>query len=799
MMRKLIFILVLGMVNEFNSQIKVEEALKTFKEKYPQEKIHLLFDKKNYLTGENIWFKAIVFEGYNPSTISTNLFVELYDQNKTQITKTFVPLLNGKGGGSISLPETLKENVYYIRAYTTWMTNFSEDFQLIRPIEVYNPSSPEKLVKDSLSAWHAEAYPESGTFIEGIPTKFAVRLRSKGFTPSKWSGYVVDTEKPDTKMISFDGFDENVGAFELTPQNGKKYRVIVFDSNGAKQSIDLPDVAVSGVHLQVKSNSEAVAFTLTGKNLSASQGYKIIGTMDNQLVYKAIAAKISGQTLSIPADRLVNGILQISIFDDHENLLVQRLCFVQHELLKIKKPELQSLSLSESPRASNSFSITKDDSESDYSVLVMDGNAQSSEDDNNLLSTLWLTGDIKSNISSPARYFDKNSNGEALDALLISEKWKRFDWKMLTLGNFPMIKNKPENYISYKGKVSVLGNPAPNADLNLVFSTTDKSPSTAFHQVKTDDKGFFSLNGLVFEDVLKVSYQLNSEQKIPKEQVQVIFQPNFDFIPYKGNMPESRYLLTKRDANEKLPDEIAGYVTNKNIQKTLREKVTDIEEVKLTGQKKNLTKTLNATLSSSLFRSGNEVVFDFVNDNNNVASVNILQWLQGRVAGLDIQSQGGNYVPMLRGSRVGIYVDEMPADAGYISSISVADIAMVKVIKGYFAGGFGGGNGAIAIYTRRGGMTGSANSNQPSMLKKISLKGYPKDTPFINPDYSNEEFRKIPKDARSVLYWNPFLEIQREPAKVQFYNNDEARNYRIIIMGYDKNSYMPVYYNEVVK
>lgn len=798
MMKKLILLFALGMAHDLSSQLKAEEALNTFKEKYPQEKIHLLFDKNSYLAGENLWFKSFVFEGYNPSAISTNLFVELYDRNKTQITKTFVPLLNGKGSGSIAIPENLKENVYYIRAYTTWMTNFSEDFQLIRPIEIYNPSSPEKLVKDSLSVWNAAAYPESGTFIDGIRTKFAVRLRSKGFTPSKWSGYVIDAEKPDTKIVSLNGFDENVGAFELTPQTGKNYKLIVSDAAGAKQSVDLPIVASSGIHLQVKSDSKAVTFTLNGKNLPVSKGYKIIGTMNNQMVYKAVAGKISGQELSVPADKLVNGVLQISVFDDQENIVAQRLCFVQPELLKIKKPGLQSLSLNENPRAVNSFSVPKDDSESDYSVLIMDGNSKSSEDDNSLLSTLWLTGDIDSKINAPARYFSKNSNSEALDALLISEKWKRFDWKMLMLGNYPVIKNKPENYLSYKGKVSVQEKPAPNMILNLVFSNSSNQPS-GFHQIKTDDKGFFSLNGLVFEDVLKVSYQLNPEQKIPKEQVQVIFQPNFEFTSYKGNMPDSQYMLVKRDANEKLPDEIAKFVVNKNSQKIISENVTDIAEVKLKGEKKNLTKNLNNQLSSSLFKSGNEVVFDFVNDNNNSANTNILQWLQGRVAGLEIQSKGGTYVPMLRGSSVGIYLDEMPVNTDYISSIPISDIAMVKVIKGYFAGGFGGGNGAIAIYTRRGGSTGSANSTKPSMLKQISLKGYQKEAPFISPDYSSEEAGKISQDVRSVLYWNPYLEIQKEAAKVQFYNNDEAKSYKVIIMGYDKNDYVPVYCNETVK
>ncbi|AZB29586.1 hypothetical protein [Chryseobacterium balustinum] len=121
------------------SQNKAEEAIKKFEENYPQEKIHLLLSKKNYVAGENLRFTSFVFDGYNPSTISTNVFVELYDQNKKQISKKIYPLINGKGSGSISLPADLKEDVYYIRAYTTWMGNFSDDFNEIMPITIYNP------------------------------------------------------------------------------------------------------------------------------------------------------------------------------------------------------------------------------------------------------------------------------------------------------------------------------------------------------------------------------------------------------------------------------------------------------------------------------------------------------------------------------------------------------------------------------------------------------------------------------------------------------------------------------------
>ncbi|ANF52284.1 hypothetical protein A0O34_17940 [Chryseobacterium glaciei] len=798
MSKKLILLFIFGVFNPYQAQEKAEQALKTFEQKYPQEKIHLLFNKENYVAGENIWFKSFVFEGYNPSNISTSLFVELYDNNKNQISKKIFPLLNGEGSGSILLPETLKENVYYVRAYTTWMANFSEDFQLIKPIIVYNPSSPEKITPDTNSAWSAFVYPESGTFVNGINTKFAVRLQSKDVPPLEWEGYVTEIDKPDTKMITFKGLDQNVGLFNITPESGKKYQLTVQDKKGQKQTINLPEVSSSGLNLQVVSSADNVKYTLKTKNISPeAQYYKVLGTINNQLVYKAKINKISdGLQYSIPNNQLINGILQLTVFDDKENIVANRLTFVQPQLLQIKKPALQSLSIKNGSREKSSFDITKDINCSNYTVLVIDSNTNSSEEEQSFLSTLWLTGDITSNISHPSQYFTKNRNVDALDALLISEKWKRFDWKYIISGNYPSIKYQPENYLSYKGKVNIQGKPAPNTDLNLMFAS---GSGTKLFQVKTDNNGFFTLNNLAFENSMKFSYQLNSKES--KNESSVYFQPNFSFIPYKKELPTSALKLTERTVEDKLSTEIARSITTLKTQKVINEKITDIEEVVIKGQRKDKTKKLNSELSSGLFRSANEQIFDFVNDPQAQGSTNILQWLQGRVAGLQIQSQNGTSTPYLRGSKIGIYLDEMAIEADQISSLSVSDIAMVKVIKGFFAGGFGGGNGgAIAIYTRRGGSSGSIiDSSKPSQLRQITLNGYDQEGPFNNPNYENQSFKDISQDTRSVLYWNPYLEVQeKEPTSVQFYNNDDAKNYKVIIIGFDRNNDTPIYYNEIL-
>lgn len=128
-----------------------------------------------------------------------------------------------------------------------------------------------------------------------------------------------------------------------------------------------------------------------------------------------------------------------------------------------------------------------------------------------------------------------------------------------------------------------------------------------------------------------------------------------------------------------------------------------IAQVRVSRYPKSQKEILNDQYASGMFKTTEGTIIDVENENVQ-AYFNILDWLEGRVAGLQVfVSRNGTRVPVIRGSVASIYVDEMRLDAGFLNSLSVNDIAMIKVIKGPFAGAIGnGGGGVIAIYTFRG-------------------------------------------------------------------------------------------------
>lgn len=113
---------------------------------------------------------------------------------------------------------------------------------------------------------------------------------------------------------------------------------------------------------------------------------------------------------------------------------------------------------------------------------------------------------------------------------------------------------------------------------------------------------------------------------------------------------------------------------------------------------------LNEQYCTGLFKTAYGIVFDFTDEVTAQGFTNVLYWLQGRVAGLTIYtSRTGIAVPVIRNQRATVFLDEMPVQLSTVNMLSVADIAMIKIIKEPFGSNLMyGSGGAVAIYTFRG-------------------------------------------------------------------------------------------------
>ncbi|WP_316822157.1 TonB-dependent receptor plug domain-containing protein [Pedobacter gandavensis] len=131
------FAFVSGVLTDDNFE-SLLQRMKDFNEKYPQEKVHLHLDKPYYAIGDNIWFKAYLYNSttQEPSDISKILYVELINERDSVKQQLKLPVMGGATWGNFSLPDTLTEGNYRIRAYTQWMRNTGPEFFFDKTIKI---------------------------------------------------------------------------------------------------------------------------------------------------------------------------------------------------------------------------------------------------------------------------------------------------------------------------------------------------------------------------------------------------------------------------------------------------------------------------------------------------------------------------------------------------------------------------------------------------------------------------------------------------------------------------------------
>jgi len=163
------------------------------------------------------------------------------------------------------------------------------------------------------------------------------------------------------------------------------------------------------------------------------------------------------------------------------------------------------------------------------------------------------------------------------------------------------------------------------------------------------------------------------------------------------------------------------------------------------------------------------------------SAISILAYLQGKVAGLQISTNGQSGSATWRGSATSFFVNEVTTDVTQLQSITMSDVAMIKVFRPPFFGATGGGTGgAIAVYTKKGG---SVNSSVTG-LDNTKIAGYSLIKQFYSPDYETTN-DPTEGDYRTTLYWNPYLLMDKTNRRITipFYNSDNCKKIRVIIEG----------------
>ncbi len=761
-----------------NTQV-VDSMMGVLANQYPQQKVYVHFDKSVYRPGETIWFKAYLFAGFEPSNFSKNFFAELIDQNGTVLQRKVCPIVEASAAGNFDLLPTQNNNVFF-RAYTSWMLNSDTAFIFKRNITVVS-SEPNKFKQvPEVLVTQLKLFPESGDLVNEVESVVAFMATNNKGKPVKVTGDIKNST--GETITSFKAQHDGMGTFLLLPKPNETYTAFYTDEFGKQGSVALPAAKANGVVLQINSSGNKKVFIVKrGALADGLETVNIVAHMAQQIVYKAKVPlkETIVNSGAIPASALPTGILQLTVFSDRWEPLAERIVFVNNDNYKFEA-SLTTPITNLGKRGKNIFEINVEDTLlANMSISITDAEIGRTSTEDNIISGLLLSGDIKGIIYNPTYYFANNADSTVnnLDLVMLTHGWRRFNWQYITRPRKPFIKYPADQPLALIAKVFGV-NPSspirPDETMTVILQTKDST--TQVISVPKTGPTEFALRNFVFYDTLRLYYQFDKDKKLASN-TSLLFENGL----YKGtrvvSLPE--YTIGNIDS---LIINRAKYFADQIYKFGNGSKVNVLQEVIVKTKARSKIDELDKKYASGLFSGGDAVTFDFVNDPQSSSFPNIFTYLQGRVAGLQITNNGSNVSLLWRGSATTTFLNEMQVDANTLSTISVADIAYVKVFRPPFFGAFGGGSGgAIAIYTRKGG---DQPINPGKGLDRSFITGYSVMKQFYSPDYSNTQ-DEITSDLRSTLYWNPFVftDATKTKVKIEFYNNDISKAMRVVIEG----------------
>ncbi len=764
---------------------RIIQALEKFTNNYPQEKVYLHLDKDYYAAGETIWFSGYVTLNDLPAYGARNLYAELRDAKGVVVQKEMVLIYDGGAAGEFTLAENTKPGLYQLRAYTAWMLNFDTTFMFFKNIQVFDPKTGKAGETAAPKDYSVQFFPEGGDLIQDVSSAVAFKAIDENGYPIKVAGIVRDSKGNQAAVI--ETLHDGMGTFELKPAPGETYKAVITNAAKQEKTFNLPAIKTSGIALKVYNRGQRI-FYLTGFNgLAAEQNEMLlIAQMRNQVIYKAelnvAEGKVSGL---IPANNLPTGIMQLTVFDQKGTPLSERIVYVKGQTDSLeffldpqelnKAPRMRSelvLQVPDSMRGRISASIT------DADQVAFDPNA------NNIITHTFLTSDLRGYVHNPYWYFrnDSASTLQALDLVMMTNGWRRFNWQEILQDKFPTIKFPYEQGVTITGKaMSTARQPLTGGNVNfLVRIPKDSTSNFLSAPVKPD--GTFELNNLMFGDTALFYFQGQMDAKKNRDVVVEFDRHFFDiYAPVKTPIP---LLPPPPMDNRILKNYLSTVMEGNSVNRMISNRTIQLKAVDVNARKPTAAETTNSRYASGMFSSDNGYTFDLTNETP--TNFNVFQYLQARVPGLQIQGDISNPSLSWRGGAPGVFLDQMPVDVGTVANIPMADVALIKVFRPPFMGGMGGANGAIAIWTRRGGDTRpDPNARKLELLKK---GGYRIIKEFYSPDYAVKKAQHELPDKRLTLYWNPNLVVDTisHTTRLIFYNNDQTKNFRVVVESMDQ-------------
>lgn len=674
---------------------------------------------------------------------------------------------------------------------------------------IYTSNEPVNKViaiQATSAAVDVQFFPESGNLINGVTSKVAFKAVGADGLGADIKGTITD-EKNQT-VTSFNSVHLGMGMFELTPQTGKTYKAQITFADGSQNTVNLPKSLDRGYVMTVNNTdtTNKVTVQINGTATSPGEILTLIAQAGGD-IYFAGRSKPGQNSFAavIPKSKFPSGIVQFTLFSGAGEPLNERLVFINNpDKLNVA---VKSDKLVYTPDGKVQLDIRSSNAsvqpvQGNFSIAVINESVVPVDENNEstILSNILLTSDLKGYIEQPNYYFahPDNATAAALDVLMLTQGYRRFEWKTLSANAPNDIMYQPEKSLTISGTIKTrAGKPSPNAKVILIstargafFADTvaDKNGRFVF-VIDFPDSTVFAVKALNANGGRAVVIDMDKSPQV------ISRNKNTADIAVNVNKGLQSYLEnSRRQYDDDVKNDIGG--------RTIMLKAVEISRMKKSTRQ--IAQENAVKYSANLNGPGvaNQVVT--AEELDHLGGGTLYQKLAGVLSGVDIRFdiKSGAVAAYLNRAGAQFMNDSAGAlpmaviiDGTFnrnLDDIPVTSISSIEVLRSVqYLGIYGsrGSAGVLVITTKHGGQETfgvEGSMADPNVINNYMPKGYYRALTFYSPRYDSPQPVKKAADLRSTIYWNPFVETDKNGnATVDFFNADTKGTYRVVIEGVD--------------
>ncbi len=816
-MRFILLIFLIYSVPTFAQQINSKQKFITLSDSarmaMPREKAYLHLDKTIYLAADTIWFKVYLVNASSNihSKISGLIYVELISEQGDLMHTLALPTALGVTWGGLPLGvEKYKSGNYTLRAYTNWMQNFGDTHLFKKSIKILNGTVEElttltnqpkltqtKNIKSEDGNREIEIdlqfLPEGGKWLVGRTQKIAFKAINEQGKGIEINGEILDSKQ--NKITHFSANAKGMGYFNMLAQANEKYTAKIKSNYGLIKDKVLPSPNDEGTVLQVDHAFGSDSLTIQVFSTIPYQDFIIIGQAKGMICFMS---SVKSRVIKIAKSVFPTGVGQILLVDKEYKKLNERSFFVNHhDQLKIS---LTSNSNTYTLRDSIAINLNvvdhlKNPLIGTFSVAITDDNQveKDSVKDENILTYLLLSSDLKGEIENPNYYFD-NMNIEkhdALDVLMLTQGWVSYDWDLAKKPQF-----KAEKDYSISGKVSnILKQPSEKAQI-ILFG---RNKSVLFRDTVTNKDGEFVFDNL---PLLDSAYFIIQARNAKGRSGTLSFQMNTFKRPTIAVPPKYKKIIYKLSIDSFSKQMVQ--TKDLEIERLVKTGVM-LREVKIVGKRVIPgSKNLNGPGQATQTLTEDEII--------KTPKVTLLQLLQNKIkgfhAGVSKPPDVKRYYAVHGSGGIKLIFDGVDIDNFFVSSgpgderihflneylnyYTAEDIKGIELMTGKYSRAYFQELDYKPLYVEYAWIEITTKTGEGPFLRKAANMElfkpitYGSKIAFYSPKYTSVNKADKKPDYRSTLYWAPHVLTDKDGnANFSFFSADKKGSYTVWVEGSD--------------